>query len=262
MAQPALRVVQPGPLATTAWPDANDAPDLLVIVQEQAGTIAEQAVLIDRYQAVLNKAQQTPPPALTVATSTGTSTGTSLVLTGTSGSVTIGANVNGAGVPAKTVIIAQVSGTVGGDGTYTTNQATTATAAPLAFTPPPTVTVATATGTATGASLAVSSVTGTIVIGAAVSGPGIPANTTIINQMSGSTGGAGTYTTNQPTTASAAALAFVPPPAPAAVMSWPIPQDPPTLMQLLQNQTSVLRTQAALISHYQDVLNTSQTPIS
>jgi hypothetical protein len=183
-------------------------------------------------------------------------------VTGTSGSIVVGANVSGAGVPAKTTILGQVSGTTGGDGNYTTNQATTAAAAPLAFTPPATVNVATATGTGTGTSLAVSAVNGTIVLGAQISGPGVPANTTIINQISGTAGGAGTYTTNQATTASAAALAFTPPPAPAAPMSWPTPQDPPTLMQLVQNQTSVLRTQAALISHYQDVLNTSQTPAS
>jgi hypothetical protein len=31
---------------------------------------------------------------------------------------------------------------------------------------------------------------------------------------------------------------------------------------LTQNQTAVIRTQNALLQHYQDVLNTSQTPIS
>lgn len=261
-AQPALQVVAPTPMVSANWPDANDATDLLAIVQEQAGTIADQAVLIDRYQTVLNNAQKTAPPAVNVATSTGTATGTSLALTGTSGTVVIGANVSGAGVPAGTTIIGQISGTTGGDGTYTTNQATTAAAAPLAFTPPATIIVATAIGTATGTSLAVSSVTGTIALGARVSGPGVPASTTIINQISGTNGGAGTYTTNQATTAAAGALAFTPPPAPGAIMSWPAPQDSATLMQLVQNQTAVARTQAALIAHYQDVLNTSQTPIS
>jgi hypothetical protein len=262
MAQPALRVVQPSPLVAATWPDANDATDLLAVVQEQAGTIAEQALLIDRYQGILNNAQATALPPLAVATATGTATGTALALTGTTGSVAIGANVNGAGVPAGTTIIGQVSGTGGGDGTYTTNQATTAAAAPLAFTPPPTVTVATATGTATGTALAVTAVTGTIVVNARISGPGVPANTIVVNQISGTTGAAGSYTTNQATTASTAALAFTPPPPPPAIMSWPLPQDPATLMQLLQNQTAVARTQAALISHYQDVLNTSQTPAS
>jgi hypothetical protein len=187
MAQANLRVVYPAPQATSNWPDANDAPDLLAIVEDQAETIAGQAVLIDRYQGILNAAQVSTP--VTVAIGTGTASGT----------------------PATT--------------------------------------------------LAVSGVTNTIVVGAVVTGAGVPTSppTTIVSQQTGTTGGAGNYTTSAATTASAAVLTFTPP---APAPTWPVPQDAPTLTLLAQEQTAVLRTQSALIQHYQDVLNTSQTPIS
>jgi len=69
-------------------------------------------------------------------------------------------------------------------------------------------TTATGTGTASATNLTVSAVTGTIIVGATVTGTGIPAGTTIVNQQSGTTGGAGVYTTSASTTASAAALTF------------------------------------------------------
>jgi hypothetical protein len=129
-------------------------------------------------------------------------------------------------------------------------------------------TVAIGTGTASGTpatTLAVSGVTNPIVVGAVINGAGIPPvsstvpPTTILSQQTGTTGGAGNYTTNQATTASAAVLTFTPPP---SAPTWPIPQDAPTLTLLAQEQSAVTRTQSALIQHYQDVLNTSQTPIS
>jgi hypothetical protein len=248
------------PLANPVWPDAGDAADLLNIVQDQAETIAQQALLIDRYQTVLNAAQVVIPPTA-IATATGTGAGTALTLTGSSGPILTGASVSGAGVPAGTLIVGQQSGAVGGDGVYTTNQATTPASQPLAFMPPPHVTIATATATATGTALAVTNVSGTIVNGASVAGPGVPAGTIVVNQMSGSAGGAGTYTTNQATTAAAAALAFTPPAAEPA-SPWPTPRDAPTLMLIAQNQTALLRTQNASIQHYQDILNSSQTPMA
>jgi hypothetical protein len=184
MAQPNLRVLQPSPLAV-GWPDANDVADLLAIVEAQTKTMADNALLIARYQGVLNAAQaQTPPPP---ATGTGTSTGTtSLTLAGVINTVAVGATISGAGVPATppTTIVSQTSGTTGGNGVYVTSVATTLAGVPLTLTPPP---------------------------------PSPP---------------------------------------------WPIQRDAPTLMLIMQNQSAVTRTQAALISHYQDVLNSSQTPIS
>lgn len=62
------------------------------------------------------------------------------------------------------------------------------------------------TATGTGTSLAVTSLTGYLAVGDTISGTGVPANTTIIEQVSGTTGAAGTYTTSAATTASAATV--------------------------------------------------------
>jgi hypothetical protein len=123
---------------------------------------------------------------------------------------------------------------------------------------------ATGTGTASGTpatTLTVTGVTNTIVIGAIVAGAGVPTTpqTTITAQQSGTTGTNGVYTTSAPTTANGNALTFTPPPPPA---TWPLVQDAPTLVLLVQNQTSALRTMTTLIQNYLDILNTSQTPAS
>ena len=69
---------------------------------------------------------------------------------------------------------------------------------------------ATFTATGSGTSLTVSSVFGVITVGDTISGTGIPAGTTITAQTSGTTGGAGVYTTSVATTASAAAVTRTP----------------------------------------------------
>jgi hypothetical protein len=250
--QPNLKLVSPAPLAAN-WPDSGDVTDLLAVVEAQTAVIADQAALIDRYQAALNNAQAG------LATGTGSSSASvNLSVTNVVGLITIGATVAGLNVPANTTIATQVSGPSGGAGTYTTNVATTLSNTPLTFTP--STVVATGTGTATGTSLAMTAVSGVIVPNATVSGAGVPANTTIVSQVGGTIGGNGTYTTNVATTATAVPLAFDPPPPPAS--AWPIPRDANTLNILTQQQTAVARTQSALIQHYQDVLNTSQTPMS
>ncbi|HEY2530279.1 MAG TPA: hypothetical protein VGJ20_20475 [Xanthobacteraceae bacterium] len=69
------------------------------------------------------------------------------------------------------------------------------------------------TGTSTGTtSLSMTAVTGTILIGAAVAGAGVPAGTTIVSQASGATGGDGTYITSAATTLAADALTITHPP--------------------------------------------------
>lgn len=65
---------------------------------------------------------------------------------------------------------------------------------------------ATFTATAAGTSLAVTAVTGLISIGDTIAGTGVPSGTTITAQVSGTPGGAGTYTTSVATTASAATV--------------------------------------------------------
>lgn len=122
----------------------------------------------------------------------------------------------------------------------------------------PAATPATGTGAIVTAStsLAVSAVTGTIVTGAVVTGSVIAGTVTVLGQISGTTGGAGTYLMSAPVTlAAAAVLTFTPP---AGSSSWPVPRDAYTLNLIVQIQTAVLRTQSALLQHYQDLLNTSQ----
>jgi hypothetical protein len=259
------QVVPLNPVVTplAGWPDANDATDLLAIVQAQAETIADNALLINRYQGALTAAQASPGTALVtgIGTVSGTPATTLAVTNVAGGAIVVGATVIGAGIPIGTTILNQQSGTTGGAGSYTLSQAATSSAAPLAFDPPPSLAIATGTGTGTSNSLAVTAVNGSIVTNATVSGFGVPTGTLILNQMSGTAGGAGTYTTSQPTTAATSPLAFAPPSA-EEVSPWPVPRDAPTLNTLSQNQTAVIRTQSALLQHYQDVLNTSQTPIS
>jgi hypothetical protein len=62
---------------------------------------------------------------------TGTGSGTALTTTSVTGIILVGDTVVGTGVPADTVIVAQVSGTTGGAGVYTTSKATTSSSASL-----------------------------------------------------------------------------------------------------------------------------------
>jgi hypothetical protein len=121
----------------------------------------------------------------------------------------------------------------------------------------------TGTATATGTSLTFSAVTGTVQVGAVITGTGVPAappNTTIINQQSGVTGGAGTYTTSQATTCSASALVLTYTP-PGINPAWPAASttDPNVLMKVQQDQMAALRTQSILLQQYQLLLNDSIT---
>lgn len=128
------------------------------------------------------------------ATFTATGTGTSLVVTSVTGLISVGDTISGTGVPVGTTIVAQVSGTAGGAGTYTTSVATTAAAA---------------TVTAFGSVLNVSAVaSGTLQVGAGVTGTGIPAAAVIQSQISGAAGGVGVYRLDVPATAYAASTAL------------------------------------------------------
>jgi len=73
-----------------------------------------------------------------------------------------------------------------------------------------------ATGSGSGTQLTIASMTsGSITIGATVTGTGVPVGTIIMSQQSGTTGQAGVYITNQATTAASAALTFAGPAGPA-----------------------------------------------
>lgn len=62
---------------------------------------------------------------------------------------------------------------------------------------------ATTTGTGVGTNLTAANVVGTIHVGDNISGIGVPLGTTIVSQTSGTTGAAGVYVTNNPTTCTA-----------------------------------------------------------
>ena len=66
------------------------------------------------------------------------------------------------------------------------------------------------TGTGSGQYLTVTGVTGTIKSRQVIIGTGVPSGTTIVSQVSGTTGGAGVYFTSQATTASGASLTSSP----------------------------------------------------
>jgi|SRR5262245_420322 len=106
--------------------------------------------------------------------------------------------------------------------------------------------------------LTLTSVVGTVKIGAAVGGTGVPAGLTIIAQQTGTAGSNGTYTTNVVSTIGNVALTFTPG---GGNSPWPPITDAADLLGITQQQTSILRTQNALISQYVDLLNASSTPV-
>lgn len=130
----------------------------------------------------------------TASTATITSFGHTVVVSATTGLISIGETISGgAGFPVGATVATQVSGTPGGAGTYTLSAAGTA------YT-------ASATGVTTfGNVLDVTAVTsGTLAVGDPVSGSGIPSGAVIASQVSGTAGGIGIYTLSVAATAYAA----------------------------------------------------------
>ena len=136
----------------------------------------------------------TTSSATTSSGDTVTSFGKTVKTTSTTGLITVGETISGgSGFPVGATVTAQVSGTAGGAGVYTVSAAGTAY-------------VASATGVTTfGNVLDVTVVgSGSLAVGDAVSGSGVPSGAVIASQVSGSTGGAGVYTLDQAATAYAA----------------------------------------------------------
>ena len=134
--------------------------------------------------------------ATTASASTVTSYGSVLVVSATTstGLISIGDTVSGGtGFPVGATVVSQISGTAGGIGSYRLSASATQY-------------VASATGVTTfGNVLNVTTVgSGTLALGDALSGTGVPANTTIATQVSGATGGVGVYTLSIPATGYAA----------------------------------------------------------
>lgn len=129
---------------TPVWPIAGDVPNLEDIIDDQATTMAAQAVLIDAYQGNLNAAQAPVPGTVAtgVANATSGST-TNIVVNSATPTIVNGATVTDATVPpvtpAGTTVLGQISGTVGGNGDYLLSQPVNyTTTMNLTFTPPPT----------------------------------------------------------------------------------------------------------------------------
>lgn len=108
---------------------------------------------------------------------------TKLVVTSVTGLISVGDELDGTGITAGTTVISQVSGTPGGAGTYQLSASNTASSA---------------TVTAFGDVLKVTAVTGLLSVGDTVSSP---SGATITEQLTGSTGGTGTYRLSAPATA-------------------------------------------------------------
>ena len=141
--------------------------------------------------ASINVGSSITPLAVVVGYIAGT---TFTVLSVTLGTVAVGQTLSDAlGQVGNGTVITNLGSGTGGDGTYVVNNTQM-------------VAGATFTGTGTGTSLVVTGVTGTILIGDVVIGIGVPTATTIVGQSSGTPGGAGTYVTSNPTTASTASL--------------------------------------------------------
>jgi hypothetical protein len=124
---------------------------------------------------------------------TGSIAGTVLTVSAVGAGTVLGAGqtLAGTGVDPSTSIVGQLSGTLGGIGTYTVSISQTAASTAL---------------TMSGGGLTVSAVTtGTLAVGQSLSGTGIVAGSVITGLGTG-TGGTGTYAISQPSTASAAAV--------------------------------------------------------
>lgn len=164
----------------------HNAGDFFVIVKGNAATVGE-SVYASYADGSANFGAAPTGASVTGAigaTFTATGTAESLVVTAVTGLISIGDTIAGTGVPAGTTIVAQVSGTTGGAGTYTTSGNTT---------------VAAATVTSFGTTLNVTAVgSGTLNVGDAVTGTNVPAGTTVIAQVSGTPGGVGVYTLSAP----------------------------------------------------------------
>ena len=115
---------------------------------------------------------------------------TQLVVTSVTGLISIGDTLSGTGITASTTILSQVSGTTGGAGTYVLSAANTCSSA---------------TVTSFGTVLKVTAVgSGVLNPGNSITGTGITSGTTILSQISGTTGGIGIYSLSAATAAYAA----------------------------------------------------------
>jgi hypothetical protein len=151
-------------------------------------------------------------------------------------------------------------------GVLNTAQAPPATSAPI----PPAGVAASAVLTATGTTAQLASVTGVVQVpsnvgfaGSGVSNP-IPPGTQIVQQLSGTTSGNGSYQLAGPGISGSFAVTNInvvlTPVVTPGASAWPPVSDEDDLNNIVAAQSIIIRTQTSLLQQYQDLLNTSQTP--
>ena len=129
--------------------------------------------------------------AIAATTATGSISGQVLNATAVTGLLGVGQTITGTGVATGTTILAQLTGTAGGVGTYTVSISQT---------------VASTALTSSGGALTISALTsGTFFVGQTLTGSGVVAGTTITALGTG-TGGTGTYVVNNNTVVSSTAI--------------------------------------------------------
>ena len=118
------------------------------------------------------------------ATFTATGSGTNLTTSAVVGLISVGDTIAGSGVTTGTTIVSQTSGTTGGAGVYVTSLATTSSGASI-----------------TGSSLVLNVTavgSGSVSAGNQITGTGITGVQEVASQLSGTTGGIGTYQLTNP----------------------------------------------------------------
>lgn len=175
---------------TVSFTGAGGGSTDLTAIQLQNGKTASSYIITfgARFTGTSGATFTATPDATFIGTGTGSSSIT-FIASSVNGVINIGDILRGTGVSAGTTIVNGPIG--GGTGTYTTSIATT-----LSATNGPTLNTVTLS-----TNLPVASVAGFITLGDTVIGTGIPSGTTIVSQMSGTTGGNGVYITSVPTTA-------------------------------------------------------------
>ena len=113
---------------------------------------------------------------------------------GVTGSISVGQTISGAGIPGGVTVVLQENGAPGSDGQYVLSSLVPIGASFVA------------TGSGTNLTVSPSNLIGTISAGLILSGPGVPTNTTIVSQTSGTTGKDGVYVTSNATTSVAAVI--------------------------------------------------------
>lgn len=179
-----------GPSYTVSWTTAGDIPiSFTVMLKNNSGVPSNALTLIQAAIATAFVGDDNGPPARIGQELFASRYYAGIAALGTWVQI-ISVTIGSEGLPAAK-LTATIDNGSGAAGTTLTVSA---------------VASATFTGTGSGTNLTASAVTGTICVGAVVSGTGVTGGTTIVSQISGVPGGAGVYVTSIATTSSGASL--------------------------------------------------------